>query len=195
MLNTFDCYSLIAFTFQTMLSLSKLSAFAAEMDMSHQIEEINRELHLIEHQSQIDNEILIALGFDVNNLRVLQPEEMIELYISEEYTKASEVEFRKALELLNYVDDGLEYRNKIWCASIKRDDWLNVNMDAPLDKINETLFYKLVELCYMLDSEVDGILPPVDTFLTSPDLGDLLHHKSFQYLLKLAYEHMRESFK
>lgn len=177
-----------------MLSLSKLAAFASESDMTAQIEEINRELHLIDHQSQIDVEILTALGFDINNLRVLQPEEMIELYISEEYTKATETDFRKALELLIYSDDSLEFRNKIWCASIKRDDWLNVNMDAPLDKINETLFYKLIELCYMLDGEILN-LPPVDTFLNSPDLADLLSHSSFQYLLKLAYEHIRESFK
>lgn len=178
-----------------MLSLAKLSAFAAEMDMSQLIEDINRELHLIEHQSQIDNEILIALGFDVSNLRVLQPEEMIELYISDEYTTATENEFRKALELLIYVDDSLEYRNKIWSASIKRDNWLNVNMDAPLDKINETLFYKLVELCFMLDSDIDSVLPPIDIFLTSPDLEEMLSNKSFHYLLKLAYEHIRENFK
>lgn len=178
-----------------MLSLAKLSAFAAEMEMSQQIEEINKELHLIEHQSQIDKDILITLGFDVNNLRVLQPEEMIELYISEEYASASEVEFRKSLELLSYVDDPLEYKNKIWSASIKRDNWLNANMDSPLDKINATLFYKLVELCYMLDGEVDAALPPIDTFLTSPELDELLNEKSFQYLLKLAYEHIHENFK
>lgn len=181
--------------FQTMLSLSKLAAFAAEMDMSPQIDDINRELHLIEHQSQIDSDVLTELGFDVDNLRVLQPEEIIELYISDEYTNASEIEFRKALELLVYIDDSPEYRNKIWCASIKRDNWLNVNMDAPLDKIHETFFYKLVELCFMLDSEIDNILPPVETFLNSPELGDLLTDKSFQYLLKLAYEHIRENFK
>lgn len=178
-----------------MLSLAKLSAFAAEMDMSQLIDDINRELHLIEHQSQIDDEILTALGFDVNNLRVLQPEEIIELYISEEYTTASEIEFRKALEILNYVEDALEFRNKIWSASIKRDNWLNVNMDAPLDKINETLFYKLVELCFMLDGEIRSVLPPVDVFLTSPELSDQLGNKSFQYLLKLTYEHIRDNFK
>lgn len=156
---------------------------------------INKELHLIEHQSHISNEVLTELGFDVNNLRVLQAEEMIELYISDEYTAATEVEFRKALELLIYTDNELEYRNKIWCAAIRRDNWLNMNMDAPLDKISETLFYKLVELCFMLDGEIDNILPPVEIFFTSPDLDDLLQEKSFQYLLKLAYEHMRESFK
>lgn len=163
--------------------------------MSQQIVEINRELHLIEHQNQIDRDILIALGYDVDNLRVLQPEEMIELYISDEYTTATEVEFRKAIELLVYSDDELELRNKIWCASIKRDDWLNVNMDSPLDMINDTLFFKLVELCYTLDGEVESCLPPIDVFLTSPELDDLLHEKSFQYLLKLAYEHILDNFK
>lgn len=178
-----------------MLSLAKLAAIAAEMDMSQQIVEINRELHLIDHQGQIDQDILIALGYDVDNLRVLQPEEMIELYISDEYAMATENEFRKAIELLVYADDELELRNKIWCASIKRDDWLNVNMDAPLDKINDTLFFKLVELCYNLDGEIDSCLPPIDVFLTSPELDDLLREKSFQYLLKLAYEHIRDNFK
>lgn len=179
-----------------MLSLAKLSAYASEGDMSHKMEMINKELHLIEHQSELNTDILTDLGFDINNLRVLQAEEMIELYISDEYTIATEVEFRKALELLFYIDNGLEYCNKIWCAAIKRDDWLNVNMDAPLDKISETLFYKLVELCFLLDGEIDSILvPPIDVFLNSPELEDLLNENSFQYLLKLAYEHIRENFK
>lgn len=178
-----------------MLSLSKLSAFAAEMDMTDRIIEINRELHLLEHQTQIDHGVLTSLGFDVNNCRVLQPEEMIELYISEEYTTANEVEFRKALELAVFVEDSLEMRSKIWSAAIKRDNWLNVNMDAPLDKVSETLFFKVVELCYMLDGEVSNVLPPVDTFLTSPELEHLTREKSFQYLLKLAFEHIRETFK
>lgn len=178
-----------------MLSMSKLSAYAAEADMVEQIANINTELHLIEHQSQIDNDILVGVGFDVNNMRVMQPDEMIELYISDEYTTASEVEFRKAIELLPFVDDSIEYRNKIWSAVIKRDNWLAVNMDAPLDKISETSFYKLVELCFLLDGEVGTTLPPIDTFLTAPELAELLSQKSFQYLLKLTFEHISETFK
>lgn len=178
-----------------MLSMSKLSAYAAEADMSEQISNINTELHLIEHQSQIDNDILIGVGFDTDNMRVMQPEEMIQLYISDEYTTATEVEFRKALELLPFVDDSLEYRNKIWSSAIRRNNWLDVNMDVPLDKVSETYFFKLVELCYLLDGDVSNSLPPVDTFLTSPDLEELLSEKTFQYLLKLAYEHISESFK
>jgi nuclear pore complex protein Nup133 len=178
-----------------MLSLSKLSAYAAEMDLSSQIENINRELHLIEHQNQIDQEILLNLGFDLNNMRVLQPEEMIDLYISEEYASSSEVEFRKSLELLSYVEDSLEYRNKIWCAAVKKDNWLNISMDSAMDKISETVFYKLVELCYILDHDLEIFVPPVDIFLTSSEMSNWLEDKSFVYLIKLAYEHIRENFK
>lgn len=178
-----------------MLSLAKLSAFASEIDLSAQIENINRELHLIEHQCQIDPEIFVALGFDMDNLRVLQPEEMIELYISEEYTTSTEIEFRKALELLAYVDDAIDYRNKIWCSAVKKDNWFDINMDAPLDKIRETIFYKLVELCYILDNSIEVFVPPVDALLTSSELENLLREKSFAYLLKLTYEHITESLK
>lgn len=178
-----------------MLSLAKLSAFAADIDLTAQIENINRELHLIEHQCQIDPDIFEAIGFDMENLRVLQPEEMIELYISEDYTHSTEIEFRKALELLSYVDDAVDYRNKIWCSAIRKDNWLNINMDAPLDKIRETIFYKLVELCYILDNSVDVFVPPENALLTSSELENLLNEKSFAYLLKLTYEHIRESFK
>lgn len=178
-----------------MLSLSKLAAFAAETDMSEQIEGINKELLLIEHQGQLDTDVLLSLGFNVNEQRVLQPEEIIELYISDDYTTATEIEFRKALELLEYIDDSLEYRQKIWCAAILRDNWLAFNMDSPLDKINETLFFKLVELCFMLDNEVSSSLPPLDAFLTASELRDMLSEKSFQYLLKLAFEHISETFK
>ncbi|KAG5672648.1 hypothetical protein PVAND_002761 [Polypedilum vanderplanki] len=180
---------------KTMLSLSKLSAYASEMDLSQQIEVINRDLHLIEHQNQIDPEILTALGFNVENMRVLQPEEMIELYISEDYTLSTEIEFRKALELTIYVEDSIDYRNKIWCAAIRKDNWLDINMDAPLDKISETIFYKLVELCYVLDNDLQTFVPRIDTFLTSIELESLLNEKAFVFLIKLAYEHIIETFK
>lgn len=178
-----------------MLSLAKLSAYAADIDLSVQMETINRELHLIEHQCQIDPEIFIALGFDMDNLRVLQPEEMIELYISEDYTTSTEIEFRKAIELLAYVDDAIDFRNEIWCSAIKKDNWFDINMDAPFDKIRETTFYKLVELCYILDNSIEVFVPPVDALLTSSELKSLLSQKSFAYLLKLTYEHITENFK
>ncbi|CRL07223.1 CLUMA_CG020204, isoform A [Clunio marinus] len=179
---------------KTKLSLAKLSAYAAEMDMSQQIKDITKELHLIEHQNQIDKQILTDLGFDAKNMRVLQPGQMIELHISREYKNATEIEFRKAFELLAYVDDSLEYRNKIWSEAIERDDWLKIDIEAPLDRIVETLFFKLVELCYMLDGEIENTLPPIDIFTTSPELNHW-NNKKFQFLIKLAYEHIRDTFK
>lgn len=180
---------------QIMFSMAKLAAYAADMDMSQQIDAINRELHLIEHQNQIDPEILIGLGFDMKNLRALQPEEMIQLYISPEYLTSTEVEFRKALELLAYVEDTLEYRNKIWYAAIKKDNWIDINLDSSTEKITETIFYKLVELCYILENDLEVFMPPIDVFLTAEELEDLLSNEKFVYLIKLAYENIMETFK
>jgi nuclear pore complex protein Nup133 len=162
--------------------------------MQQQIQKINQQLLLIEHQSQIDENVLNSLGFDTNNLRVLKPEEMIELYISDDYSSATEVEFRKALELVAFVEDKLEYTNKIWCAAILKDNWLNVNMDSPFDKITEFLFFKLVDVCFLLDGNLE-FLPSINVILSSPDLEDFLNHSSFQYLMKLCYEHIQENFK
>lgn len=177
-----------------MLSLAKLSALAAESDLVQQINEINSELHLIEHQELLPQHLLLAFGYDINNQRVLQPEEIIDIYISEDNENPSEVDYRKALELLEYVEEPLEYRHKIWCGAIKNDSWVDYNMNSPLDALQDLLFFKLIDLCYILDNEIENFLPPIDSFLTALELGPLINEKSFQFLLKLGYEHIYESY-
>lgn len=179
---------------RTMLSLAKLAAFAAESDLSQHIEDLEKELHLIEHQEQIPSDMAEMFGYDTKNFKVMKPEEMIDLYIAEENEGANEEDFRKALELLEYVEDPFEYRHKIWCAAIMKDDWTNFNMAAPLEKMQEMLFFKLIDLCYLLDHEIESFLPPIDSFLTASELLHLSNDKSFQYLIKLGYEHIYQSY-
>lgn len=176
-----------------MLSLAKLSAFASESDLTELIQEINKELHLINHQELINPATAALFGYDTNNFKVMRAEEMIDLYIAEENENATEDDYRKALELLEYVEDPFEYRHKIWCAAILKDDWLKYDMNAPLDRMQEMLFFKLVDLCYLLDRDISNFLPPLDSFLTAPELRDLTTDKSFLYLIKLGYEHIYES--
>lgn len=57
------------------------------------------------------------------------------------------------------------------------------------------LFFKLIDLCYIMDGELENFLPPLESFLNAPELGDLTQSKSFQYLLKLGYEHISESYR
>lgn len=62
---------------KTILSLAKLTSLAADEDLSHQIELINDELNLIEHQLKIPARLLNAFGYDTKNQMVMKPEEII----------------------------------------------------------------------------------------------------------------------
>lgn len=47
---------------------------------------------------------------------------------------------------------------------------------------------------FILGSNIDDFLPPIKDFLEAPELASLTPLKSFQFLLKLAYEHINESY-
>lgn len=181
---------------KSMLSLSKLAAFAAaDVDLTSQVEKINFELMIIEYQSHLGHDVLQNFGFDPTDQKVLKVEEIINLFIAEENESATEVEFRKALELLNYVDQPYDLRHKIWCAIIRRDNWIDYDTNNAVDYIHKLLFYKVIELSQLMGQECDSVLPPMDDFLDSAELGELPQHKSFQYLLKLTYEYVGDMFK
>lgn len=63
---------------------------------------------------------------------------------------ATEYDYRKALELLMYVDDSIDVRHKIWCSAILRDNWTSYNANAPLDELQNMMLFKLIDLCFML---------------------------------------------
>ncbi|XP_059618907.1 nuclear pore complex protein Nup133 [Phlebotomus argentipes] len=179
---------------KTNLSLAKLSFFAAG-DSADQIEMINNELNLIEYQEQLPIEVLQAFGFDTDNPKVLKPEEIINLYISEENEGATEYDFRKALEMLQFVEDNQTVRHKIWCAAILRDSWTNYDMNDPLNDMQDMMFFKLIDCCHLRDENLEDVLPSIREFLHSPELGPLTDNKSFQYLLQFGYEHINRAYK
>lgn len=136
--------------------------------------------------------------------------------ISEENDTASEEDYRRALELLNHVEDPTDVKHKIWCSVILRDNWTTYNINAPLNDLQNMLLFKLIDLCFVLGnffffflsisicntlmelfilgSNIDDFLPPIKDFLEAPELASLTPLKSFQFLLKLAYEHINESY-
>ncbi|KAL9894750.1 LOW QUALITY PROTEIN: nuclear pore complex protein Nup133 [Glossina fuscipes fuscipes] len=181
---------------KSMLSLAKLAAFAAaDSDLSLQLETINAELNIVEYQEQLNADVLEAFGYDIEQQKVLTIEEIINLLVAEEHKNANELDFRKALELLNYLDDPFEARHKVWCAAILRNNWTEYDVDNALDYIQTLLFFKLIELCHLIDGDCESFLPLMDEFLNSTDLGDLVNNKSFQYLLKLIYEYIHDTYK
>lgn len=70
--------------------------------------------------------------------------------ISEENESVNEFEFRKALELLNYIDEPYEVRHRIWSAAILRDNWTAYDTNNAVDYLQNLLFFKLVEVCHLM---------------------------------------------
>ncbi|XP_016961291.1 nuclear pore complex protein Nup133 [Drosophila biarmipes] len=181
---------------KSMLSLAKLAAFAAaDSDLTAQVEKINADLTLIEYQSQLSHDVLQSFGFDTTEQKVLKAEEIINLNIAEENDTASETEFRKALELLSYVEQPYDMRHKIWCAAIKRDNWTDYDPNNGVDYMQKLLFFKIIEISQLMGQESENFLPPMEDFLESVELGDLPQQKPFQYLLKLTYEYVADMFR
>lgn len=66
---------------KTMLSLSKLTSLATDEDLSNQIETINGELQLIEYQLKVPTRMLQIYGYNLDNQKVLNAEEIINVSV------------------------------------------------------------------------------------------------------------------
>lgn len=54
------------------------------------------------------------------------------------------------------------------------------------------LFFKLIDLCYLLDGDLDAFLPSYTYLIDAPELEHLKNDQKFQFLLKFGYEHVHE---
>jgi len=99
------------------------------------------------------------------------------------------------LELLSYVEQPYDMRHKIWCAAIKRDNWTDYDPNNAVHYMQKLLFYKIIEISHLMGNDSENVLPPMEDFLESVELGDLPQQKPFQYLLKLTYEYVADMFK
>lgn len=70
--------------------------------------------------------------------------------IAGENVDATEEDYQNALYLSKYVEDPIHTKHRIWCSALLRDDWQNYNVNAPLETLQNYMFYKLVELCMVL---------------------------------------------
>ncbi|XP_030748548.1 nuclear pore complex protein Nup133 [Sitophilus oryzae] len=183
---------------KTAFSLSKLAKLAApnSEDTNKHLDEINKRLELIAYQEQVPDYVLQQYGFDAINPRVLHPKDLIALYTCTEYTDATEVDFRKALDVAKYISDEyekIELVLQIWRAALLRDTWEFPNLDSPLECLQATLFFKIVDLSIVLGADPTNLLPPLDMLIDDTSLNDLNDNKNFQSLLKMGYEHFHRT--
>lgn len=140
---------------KTVLSLAKLAKLASpvvdEDDLN--VQKINAGLDLVAFQEELPDYVLERYGYNVLKPSVIPAKDLISLYICPEYKDAGEIEFKKALEILRYIknEDLKEELNlDIWRSAILRDSWNLGGIDSPLEILQHTLFFKLVDLAVML---------------------------------------------
>lgn len=64
---------------KTMLSMAKLTLLAGDQDLTSLLTDINTQLLLVDYQKQLPPNLLANLGFDIKNMKVLKPEEIIDV--------------------------------------------------------------------------------------------------------------------
>ncbi|EZA47610.1 hypothetical protein DMN91_012410 [Ooceraea biroi] len=184
---------------KSMLSLAKLALLASEEsedNVADYVKTIDNELALIAYQEDVPAQVLTTYGYDIEKLRVLVPRELIMLYTSSDNVIANEYDFKKALDLLDYVEreeDKLSLKLQIWARAARRNQWDNVEKN-PEQQIQETLFFKLMDLTFFMGGKVDEFLPHIDMLLKEPELGELAASSNFQFLIKLIYEYAYRSY-
>lgn len=119
---------------------------------------------------------------------------LLQLLVAVEHEEANEYDFQKALALVPFTEDPADVNHKIWCSAVLRNSWDSYNINAPQDTLQNLLFFKLVDQCFFMDADLKELLPPLNQLLDAPELGSITASKSFQFLLKLGYEHIKEAY-
>lgn len=181
---------------KTMYSLAKLAKLAAPnaRDTDTFLEKVNDKLELISYQEDIPDYVLQHFGYNTEDPQVLTPKEIINLYICNEYTDSSELEFKKALDVLKFIDSPdikEEMYLRIWRQALLRDTWHYSNLDSPLEILQNTLIFKIVDVAISMGTDADLLMPNIEILLDDNSLDDLRENKACIYLLKTGYEHIQ----
>lgn len=126
-------------------------------DVDTYVDNINASLDLITFQEDVPDYVLQQFGYDTLRPRVISPKELIHLYICKEYSDAGELEFKKALDILTFINEEdlkEELNLKIWRNAILRDSWNFKNLDSPMEVLQTTLFFKLIDLSMILGEQI-----------------------------------------
>ncbi|XP_063957430.1 nuclear pore complex protein Nup133-like [Lytechinus pictus] len=182
---------------KTLLSLGKLAALASDNDHQREINEINADLDVITHHEQLPRDLIQKLNLNEVDLPCMTPQQLIELYISEKNINSNEYDFKKALDLLQYLHkDGSQYsdlRLRIWCRAILRDEWNEMQGVDPWDYFKDSIFFKTAAKARQEGLNLMECLPDPDALLQHYELDRMRDNAQFQYLLRTGFEQIGRS--
>nr|XP_056709304.1 nuclear pore complex protein Nup133 [Euleptes europaea] len=182
---------------KTLLGLSKLAVLASDISdviLNEKIEEMAEREHFLLHQETLPEQLLAERELNLNEMPVLGAPQLIELYICDENRRANEYDFKKALDLLEYIDedeqvDINDLKLKILCKALQRDNWSSSEgKDDPIEASKDSIFVKILQKLLKEGVQLSDYLPEVKDLLQADELGKLKSNPYFEFVLKANYE-------
>ncbi|XP_062067032.1 nuclear pore complex protein Nup133 isoform X2 [Lepus europaeus] len=139
---------------KTLLGLSKLAALASDFSediLQEKIEEMAEQERFLLHQETLPEQLLAEKQLNLSAMPVLTAPQLIGLYICEENRRANEYDFKKALDLLEYIDEEEDVnindlKLEILCKALQRDNWSSSDgKDDPIEVSKDSIFVKILQ--------------------------------------------------
>uniref|UniRef100_A0A3B4DZX2 Nuclear pore complex protein Nup133 n=1 Tax=Pygocentrus nattereri TaxID=42514 RepID=A0A3B4DZX2_PYGNA len=189
---------------KTLLALSKLTVLASDMPELLQHKQLDGESFTQErfllHQETLPKQLLEEKQQNPDTMPLLSAHNLINLYICEDNRGANEYDFKKALDLLEYIDeeDAVDIealKREIFSKALKKDwkeNWSSASdgTDDPLEAAKDSIFVKILQ---KLIQEGTSYLPDVKDLLQVEELDCLKSKPFFEFLLRANYEHYLQS--
>uniref|UniRef100_A0A3Q4GF43 Nuclear pore complex protein Nup133 n=1 Tax=Neolamprologus brichardi TaxID=32507 RepID=A0A3Q4GF43_NEOBR len=184
---------------KTLLALSKLTALASDLpedQLSKQIDDIVEQERFLLHQETLPRQLLEEKQQNPDTMPLLSAHNLIQLYICDDNRRANEYDFKKALDLLEYideVDDAVDIdalKCEIFGKALRRDDWSSADgNDDPLEATKDSIFVKILLKLIQEGVSLQTYLPDIKDLLELDELSSLKSKPYFEFVLRANYEH------
>ncbi|XP_077005521.1 nuclear pore complex protein Nup133 [Tamandua tetradactyla] len=183
---------------KTLLGLSKLAALASDFSediLQEKIDEMAEQERFLLHQETLPQQLLAEKQLNLSAMPVLTAPQLIDLYICEENRRANEYDFKKALDLLEYIDEEEDVnindlKLEILCKALQRDNWSSSDgKDDPIEVSKDSIFVKILQKLLKDGIQLSEYLPEVKDLLQADHLGSLKSNLYFEFVLKANYEY------
>ncbi|KAF1394575.1 hypothetical protein PFLUV_G00002470 [Perca fluviatilis] len=187
---------------KTLLALSKLTVLASDLhedELNKHVDDIVEQERFLLHQETLPRQLLEEKQLNPDTMPLLSAHNLIQLYICDDNRRANEYDFKKALDLLEYIDeeeaeDIDSLKCEIFGKALRRDDWSSTDgTDDPLEAAKDSIFVKILLKLIQEGVSLQTYLPDVKELLELEDLSGLKSKPYFEFVLRANYEHYLEA--
>ncbi|XP_065836499.1 nuclear pore complex protein Nup133-like [Oscarella lobularis] len=185
---------------KTLLSIAKIALFASDKEVDERDEKldyIDSQLDVILHQENLPDDVKERASLNLDSAPPLNPLQLIDLYTKEEVNpSAGELDFRKAQDLVGYLDsdkcDVTQVIFSIWSRALLRDKtfWTSTDAPEPLELIRQTVFYRICKLASLHGLDLQSYVPPLERILHTEEMEEsgMADNEKFLYLVRVMYD-------